>query len=155
MSGPRIAINGFGRIGRTVLRIAKLRKHYDVIAVNDLASPEDLAYAFKYDSIHGTWPGEVSLSGSTLTVDGDAFEVLSEPDPAKLPWKALGVDYVVESTGRFRHLSEVQQHLDAMKAGLEESVMTINQWVQRGISPGSAPADQVRRGLTALREVLS
>ena len=113
MSGPRIAINGFGRIGRTVLRIAKLRKHYDVIAVNDLASPEDLAYAFKYDSIHGTWPGEVSLSGSTLTVDGDAFEVLSEPDPAKLPWKALGVDYVVESTGRFRHLSEVQQHLDA------------------------------------------
>ena len=113
MSGPRIAINGFGRIGRTVLRIAKLRKHYDVIAVNDLASPEDLAYAFKYDSIHGTWPGEVALSGNTLTVDGDAFEVLSEPDPAKLPWKALGVDYVVESTGRFRHIAEVQQHLDA------------------------------------------
>ncbi len=113
MTAPRIAINGFGRIGRTVLRIAKLRGHYNVIAVNDLVAPDDLAYAFKYDSIHGTWPGEVSVAGTTMTVDGDAFEVLNEADPAKLPWKDMGVDYVVESTGRFRKVAELEQHLTA------------------------------------------
>ena len=113
MTAPRIAINGFGRIGRTVLRIAKLRGHYNVIAVNDLVAPEDLAYAFKYDSIHGTWPGDVSVDGNTMTVDGDAFEVLNEADPAKLPWKDMGVDYVVESTGRFRKVAELEQHLTA------------------------------------------
>lgn len=110
---PRIAINGFGRIGRTVMRIAKLRQHYDVIAVNDLASAEDLAYAFKYDSIHGVYPGDVSVSGDTMTIDSDPFTVLSEADPRKLPWKALGVDYVVESSGQFRQLEQLQWHLDA------------------------------------------
>ena len=113
MSKPRIAINGFGRIGRTITRIAKLRGHYDVVAVNDLASAEQLAYASKYDSIHRTYPGEVSVSGNTLTIDDDPFEVLSEADPSKLPWRELGVDYVVESTGKFRKLDQLQQHLDA------------------------------------------
>ncbi|MDA1074160.1 MAG: type I glyceraldehyde-3-phosphate dehydrogenase [Proteobacteria bacterium] len=113
MSKPRIAINGFGRIGRTITRIAKLRGHYDVIAVNDLAGAEDLAYAFKYDSIHGVYPGEVLCDGTTISIDGDRFEVLNEPDPAKLPWRELGVDYVIESSGRFRKLAELQMHLDA------------------------------------------
>lgn len=113
MSRPKIAINGFGRIGRTVMRIAKLRKHYDVVAINDLSSPEDLAYAFKYDSIHGVYPGEVTVQPGGMTIDDDPFEVLSEPDPAKLPWAELGVDYVVESTGRFRKLDQLQWHLDA------------------------------------------
>ena len=63
---PRVAINGFGRIGRTIMRIAKLRGHYDVVAVNDLASPEQLAYAFKYDSTHGIFPGEVSVNGEAI-----------------------------------------------------------------------------------------
>ena len=110
---PRIAINGFGRIGRTIMRIAKLRRHYDVIAVNDLVDPEDLAYAFKYDSTHGTYPGEVSRDGNTLTIDGDPFVVLQEPDPKRLPWKELGVDYVVESSGRFRNVAELEWHLEA------------------------------------------
>lgn len=113
MPRPKIAINGFGRIGRTVMRIAKLRKHYDVVAINDLSSPEDLAYAFKYDSIHGIYPGEVSVQPGGMTIDDDPFEVLSEADPAKLPWAELGVDYVVESTGRFRKLDQLQWHLDA------------------------------------------
>ncbi len=113
MPRPKIAINGFGRIGRTVMRIAKLRKHYDVVAINDLSSPEDLAYAFKYDSIHGIYPGEVSVQAGGMTIDDDPFEVLSEADPAKLPWAELGVDYVVESTGRFRKLDQLQWHLDA------------------------------------------
>ncbi|MEX2327363.1 MAG: glyceraldehyde 3-phosphate dehydrogenase NAD-binding domain-containing protein, partial [Pseudomonadales bacterium] len=71
MSVPRIAINGFGRIGRTVMRIAKQRRHYDVVAINDLASPEQLAYAFRYDSIHGRYPGQVKLDGDIMEIDGD------------------------------------------------------------------------------------
>ncbi|MCC7509017.1 MAG: type I glyceraldehyde-3-phosphate dehydrogenase [Planctomycetes bacterium] len=113
MPAPKIAINGFGRIGRTIIRIAKLRRHFDVVAINDLAEPEALAYNFKYDSVHRTYPGEVKLVGDTLTIDGDPFKVLSEKDPARLPWKELGVDYVIESTGKFRRLAELQHHLDA------------------------------------------
>ncbi len=122
MKRPKIAINGFGRIGRTITRIAKLRRHYDVVAVNDLASAEDLAYAFKYDSIHGTYSGEVHCHGDTIEIDGDRFKVLAEPDPSKLPWRELGVDYVIESTGRFRKLAELQWHLDA---GAKRVVITV------------------------------
>ena len=113
MSLPKIAINGFGRVGRTVTRIAKLRRHFDVVAVNDIASPEDLAYAFKYDSIHGIYPGTVTQHGNELTIDDDPFLVLQEPDPAKLPWRELQVDYVVESSGQFRRLADLNKHLDA------------------------------------------
>jgi glyceraldehyde 3-phosphate dehydrogenase len=110
---PRIAINGFGRIGRTITRIAKMRGHYDVIAVNDLADADDLAYAFKYDSIHGTYAGRVDCSGDTIVIDGDPFTVLKKPDPRKLPWREMGVDYVIESSGRFRKTSELEWHLEA------------------------------------------
>ena len=113
MTTPRIAINGFGRIGRTIMRIAKLRKHYNVVAVNDLSTPEQLAYAFKYDSIHGTFPGKVELQGSTMTIDGDPFDVLKEPDPARLPWRDMNVDYVIESSGAFRRLEDLNKHLEA------------------------------------------
>ncbi len=108
---PRIAINGFGRIGRTITRLAKLRGHFDIVAVNDLASPEALHYAFKYDSIHGTYPGSVDVSGTTLTIDGDPMQLLSERDVAKLPWRELGIDYVIESTGQFRRLKDLEKHL--------------------------------------------
>jgi|TARA_Y100000310_G_scaffold343569_1_gene451850 glyceraldehyde 3-phosphate dehydrogenase len=110
---PKIAINGFGRIGRTVIRIAKLRGHFNVVAVNDLVEPEQIRYAFKYDSVYGTYPGEVALEGDTMVIDGDTFKVLSESDPSNLPWRELGVDYVIESTGKFRQLQDLQQHLDA------------------------------------------
>ena len=113
MSIPRIAINGFGRIGRTITRLAKLRGHFNIVAVNDLAPPEALHYAFKYDSIHGIYPGSVEVSGDTMNVDGDPFVILSEPDLARLPWKKMKVDYVVESTGKFRKIAELEQHLDA------------------------------------------
>jgi len=122
MPTPKIAINGFGRIGRTVTRIAKLRKHFDVVAVNDLAPPEALAYAFKFDSVHGIYPGDVRLDGDVLTVDGDPFRVLSERDPAKLPWKELGVDYVIESTGKFRTVTELEVHL---KQGARRVLITV------------------------------
>ena len=113
MATPKIAINGFGRIGRTVLRIAKQRRQFDVVAVNDLVDPERLAHAFKYDSVHGRYDGEVSLDGENLRVNNETLQTLSEPDPAKLPWKELGIDYVVEATGRFRKLDQLQSHLDA------------------------------------------
>ena len=122
MSKPKIAINGFGRIGRTVTRIAKLRGHYDVVAVNDLVGAEDLAYAFRYDSIHGIYPGSVLVDNDTMEIDGDPFRVLCEPDPAKLPWAELGVDYVVEASGRFRRLAELHKHLDA---GARRVIVTV------------------------------
>lgn len=122
MSIPKIAINGFGRMGRTITRIAKLRRHYDVIAVNDLAASDDLAYAFKYDSIHGVYPGDVECRGDEITIDGDPFVVLSEPDPKKLPWRELGVDYVVESSGKFRHIEELEWHL---QAGAKRVLLTV------------------------------
>ena len=122
MRKPRVAINGFGRIGRTITRIAKLRRHYDVVAINDLAPIDDLAYAFKYDSIHGVYPGNVSVSGSRITIDDDPFEVLSLPDLSDLPWKELGVEYVVESTGRYRKLDQLGQHIEN---GAKRVVVTV------------------------------
>jgi glyceraldehyde 3-phosphate dehydrogenase len=122
MSKPRIAINGFGRIGRCVTRIAKLRKHYDVVAINDIADPAALAYAFKYDSIHGKYPGQVKLDGDVMEIDGDPFKVLCERDPSKLPWTAMGIDIVIESSGQFRKLAQLQQHLDA---GAKRVIVTV------------------------------
>ena len=122
MSIPRIAINGFGRIGRTVMRIAKLRKHFNVVAVNDLSSADQLAYAFKYDSIHGIFPGDVTVNGNQMSIAGDPFVVLAERDPAKLPWKELEVDYVVEASGVFRRIGELQKHLDA---GARRVIVTV------------------------------
>lgn len=122
MAVPKIAINGFGRIGRIIMRIAKQNRHYDVVAINDLASADQLAYAFKYDSTHGIYQGEVSCTETSMTIDGDPFEVLSERDPAKLPWKELGVDYVIESTGVFRHLADLNKHLSA---GAKRLILTV------------------------------
>ncbi len=122
MAVPKIAINGFGRIGRTIMRIAKLRGHYNVVAVNDLASPDQLAYAFKYDSIHGVFQGQVDVHGDEMIIGGDPFKVLSEKDPAKLPWRELGVDYVVESSGVFRQLADLEKHL---AAGAQRVILTV------------------------------
>ncbi|MEA5113656.1 MAG: type I glyceraldehyde-3-phosphate dehydrogenase [Geobacteraceae bacterium] len=122
MKVPQIAVNGFGRIGRTVLRIAKMRRQFNVVAVNDLSGPEQLAYSFKYDSVHGRYPGEVSVEGDSMRIDDDSFRVLGEKDPAKLPWKELGVDYVIESTGKFRKLDDLKTHL---KAGAQRVIVTV------------------------------
>jgi len=105
-----------------VMRLAKTRKHFDVVAINDLTAAEHLAYSFKYDSVHGIYPGEVKLEGDTMTIDGDPFKVLAEPNPEKLPWKELGVDYVIESTGRFRKIRELDAHL---KAGAKRVIVTV------------------------------
>ncbi len=122
MAVPRIAINGFGRIGRTIMRIAKQRGHYNVVAVNDLASIDQLSYAFKYDSIHGMWPGEVKVQGDTMEISGDPFKVLSEKDPSQLPWKEMGIDYVIESSGAFKTLDALNKHLEA---GAKRIILTV------------------------------
>lgn len=117
----RVAINGFGRIGRLVLRNALRASNLEVVAINDLVPPDNLAYLFKYDTVHGPFDGTVTIDGTNLIVNGRSIAVIAEKDPTKLPWKTHNVDYVVESTGRFTHLADAQQHL---KAGAHRVLIT-------------------------------
>ena len=108
----RVGINGFGRIGRNVLRAAKLMNaDIDFVAVNDLTDTATLAHLLKYDSVHGRYDGTVQAEADAIVVDGDRIKVLAEKDPAKLPWAALGVDIVLESTGRFTDKESASKHL--------------------------------------------
>lgn len=107
-----IAINGFGRIGRTFLRIA-LNRGLNIVAINDLTAPATLAHLFKYDSVHGVYPGTVSYQDNTLIVDGKTIAVYAAVNPAELPWKALNIDLVIESTGKFTSKTGAGLHLQA------------------------------------------
>ena len=109
----KIAINGFGRIGRLVARHLRARAGFDLVAVNDLTSPDMLGYLFAHDSVHGPYRGTVEVDGSDLIIDGDRMQVFAERDPAALPWSDLGVDYVFEATGLFRSREKAGAHLDA------------------------------------------
>ena len=110
----KVAINGFGRIGRLVLRAAlKQKAPLDFVAVNDLTDTKTLAHLFKYDSVHGKFDGEVLIDGQDLIINGDRLRVIAEKDPAKLPWKELGAQVVLESTGRFTDKAKAQAHFDA------------------------------------------
>ncbi|HEU5063345.1 MAG TPA: type I glyceraldehyde-3-phosphate dehydrogenase [Solirubrobacterales bacterium] len=111
----KVGINGFGRIGRNVFRAAKAANaDIDFVAVNDLVDTATMTNLLKYDSILGRYPGEVSSSGEdSITVDGDELKVLSERDPAQLPWGDLGVDVVIESTGFFTKREDAAKHLEA------------------------------------------
>src|SRR5678815_2195065 len=110
----RVGINGFGRIGRQVLRAAKQAGVADIdfVAVNDLTDTKTLGHLFKYDSVHRTYQGDVSAGSGAITVDGDEIKVFAEKDPAALPWKDLGVDIVLESTGRFTSSDAARKHID-------------------------------------------
>lgn len=111
----RIAINGFGRIGRQVTKALKEKynQDFDLVAVNDLSDVKTNAHLFKYDSNYGIYPGSVEVEGGDIVIDGDRVQVLSERDPAKLPWGDLGVDIVVESTGIFTSRDKAGLHLEA------------------------------------------
>jgi glyceraldehyde 3-phosphate dehydrogenase len=110
----RVAINGFGRIGRNVLRAARERgTGFEIVAVNDLMDPQIAAHLLRYDSVHGKFRGEVEAGEHALIVDGHEVRVLSERDPANLPWKDMGVEVVVESTGLFTKREAASKHLDA------------------------------------------
>jgi glyceraldehyde 3-phosphate dehydrogenase len=110
----RVGINGFGRIGRNVLRAAKAMRVTDLefVAVNDLTDTRTLSHLLKYDSVHGRFQGDVTPESDGICVDGDSIRVLSEKDPAKLPWKDLGVDIVLESTGRFTDRDQAALHIN-------------------------------------------
>jgi glyceraldehyde 3-phosphate dehydrogenase len=108
----RVGINGFGRIGRCVLRIAAQDPDLEIAALNDLTDPGTLAHLLKYDSVHGRFSGSVETTSEGLRVDGRDIRVLSEPDPAKLPWKKLGCEIVIESTGLFTARAKAAKHLD-------------------------------------------
>jgi glyceraldehyde 3-phosphate dehydrogenase len=109
----RIGINGFGRIGRNFAK-AMLERHpeVEIVAVNDLTSAAESAHLFKYDSNYGTYPGTVEVDGDNIVIDGKPIRVLAERDPAKLPWRELGVDVVIESTGLFTDAAKARAHID-------------------------------------------
>ncbi|PAQ13572.1 type I glyceraldehyde-3-phosphate dehydrogenase [Bacillaceae bacterium SAOS 7] len=109
----KVGINGFGRIGRLVLRAALKHPNLEIVAVNDLTDANMLAHLLKYDSVHGTFQVEVTVDGEYIVVDGHKVKVLAERDPANLPWGELGVDVVIESTGRFTKREDAAKHLEA------------------------------------------
>lgn len=116
MTKVKVAINGFGRIGRLTLRSLMQYDRedlFEVVAINDLTSPESLGYLFKYDSVHRRFPGEVQVLGQDLIIDGKKIRVVAEPDPTRLPWKEMGVDIVIESTGRFTAADKARAHIEA------------------------------------------
>ncbi|HCZ08933.1 MAG TPA: type I glyceraldehyde-3-phosphate dehydrogenase, partial [Flavobacteriales bacterium] len=109
----KVAINGFGRIGRLSFRQLLAKEGVEVCAINDLTNVETLAHLLKYDSIHGRFPGDVKVEGGHLVVNGNTIHVSAERDPAALPWAKLGCDVVVESTGVFRDAAGAGKHLTA------------------------------------------
>ncbi len=144
MANIKVAINGFGRIGRLTLRALLNKSNVEVVAINDLTDNATLAHLFKYDSIHGRFNGTVSADANTLTVNGKQIKAYAEKDPTRLPWRDLGVDVVVESTGRFTDLAGAGQHLTAgakkvviSAPAKEKSIPTIVLGVNENILNGS------------------
>jgi len=113
MTKIKVAINGFGRIGRLTFKALKNKPEVEVVAFNDLTDVNTLAHLLKYDSVHGKFPGAIAVEGEFLVVDGHKIRVLAEKDPANLPWKDLGIDIVVESTGIFRNREKMGKHITA------------------------------------------
>jgi len=118
----KVAINGFGRIGRLVFKAAFEDKDIEFVAVNDLTDAKTLAHLLKYDSVHGKFPAEVHAEGDTIVVGDRRLKVLAVKDPATLPWKELGVEYVVESTGVFSKRDQIAKHLEA---GAKKVLLTV------------------------------
>lgn len=119
---PRVAINGFGRIGRSVFRILSQRRDTEVVALNDLTDHETLAYLCRYDTVHGAYPGQVILEHGRLRAGSQDVRILGEADPSDLPWREMGVDVVVEATGVFRTREQNARHLEA---GARRVILTV------------------------------
>lgn len=133
----RVAINGFGRIGRLVFRLASDHPEIEIIAINDLVGPDHLAYLLKYDSTHGKFSKEVKFDENAIVVDGKRILTFKEKDPSALPWKSLNIDYCIEATGCFLKMDEASKHLSAgakrviitapAKDGIPTFVMGVNE----------------------------
>lgn len=117
----KVGINGFGRIGRSVLRLARGRKDMEFVAINDLTDAKTLAHLFKYDSVHGPFEGTVEARGDAIVVDGKALKVFSTKNPLEIPWKDLGVEIVVEGTGAMRDKNDASKHI---QAGAKKVIVT-------------------------------
>lgn len=130
----RIAINGFGRIGRGFMRAAYGRGDIEIVAVNDLTTPENLAYLLKYDSVYKKAPFSVSVEGNSLIIGGKEVKIVAEKDPAKLPWKDMNIDIVVESTGLFTDFTKAGAHITA---GAKRVVITAPAKDGDGTTPGA------------------
>ncbi|GAB4180835.1 MAG: type I glyceraldehyde-3-phosphate dehydrogenase [Calditrichia bacterium] len=118
----KVGINGFGRIGRLVFRVMEKDPEIEVVAINDLTDAKTLAHLLKYDSVHGRYDGKVSHGDDYIEVNGRKIKIFAVKDPAQLPWKELGVEYVVESTGVFRKREQIAKHLEA---GAKKVVLTV------------------------------
>lgn len=121
MKTIKVGINGFGRIGRSFLKVAWERPEIEIVAVNDLGDIANMAYLLKYDTVYGKWEHDIKHKGENLMIDGKRVKVLAQKDPSKLPWKDLGIDVVVESTGMFITYASSRVHLDA---GAKKVVVT-------------------------------
>ncbi|HEC79114.1 MAG TPA: type I glyceraldehyde-3-phosphate dehydrogenase [candidate division WOR-3 bacterium] len=117
----KVAINGFGRIGRLVFRIGYKNEKFDIVAINDITDAKTLAHLLKYDSVHRAFNADVKVQNSAIVVDGREYKIFSEKDPSKLPWKELGIDYVIESSGRFREYEKASLHI---KAGAKKVMLS-------------------------------
>ncbi len=117
----KVAINGFGRIGRMSLRVLLEREQIDVVAINDITDSKTLAHLFKYDSVHGVFPSTVSSTENSIIVDGKKIKLYKETDPANLPWAKDKIDVVIESTGKFTHKVDAEKHL---KAGAKKVIIS-------------------------------
>ncbi len=113
MKTIKVGINGFGRIGRAFLKVAWERPEIEIVALNDLGSPENMAYLLKYDTVYRKWKDDIKVEGDNLIIEGKKIKVLAEKEPVHLPWKDLGVDVVVESTGFFTTYDKAKAHMDA------------------------------------------
>jgi glyceraldehyde 3-phosphate dehydrogenase len=122
MAKIKVAINGFGRIGRITFRGLLQKENIEVVALNDLTDAKTLGHLLKYDSIHGRFPGEVQVDGDYLVVNGNRIKIYAERDPANLPWKELSVDVVIESTGVFRNKEKMGKHITA---GAKKVILTV------------------------------
>jgi len=118
----RVAINGFGRIGRSVFRILNSNPEIDVVAINDIFDKAALTYLLKYDTVMGRFPEQVTLEGDVLKTESQSVKLVAERDPSALPWSEMGVDFVIESTGIFRQKAQLEQHLTA---GAKRVILTV------------------------------
>jgi len=118
----KVAINGFGRIGRTVFRLLQDKANVDVVGINDLTDPEALAYLLRHDTVMGNFKGKAVVEDGHLVTDKGAARLIQNPKPGELPWKELGVDFVVESTGFFRQKAQIMQHIEA---GARKVILTV------------------------------
>jgi len=113
MKTVKIAINGFGRIGRNVFKVLERRNDVEIVAINDLTAPATLAHLLKYDSVFGVFDGSVEAKEQSIVVNNREYKIFAEKDPTQLPWKELGIDIVLECTGKFRDREGLMKHIQA------------------------------------------